>query len=275
LYDITGFSSNDVYAVGRGPQGILDGIMLHYDGSSWNKVPNTPSVIGVYGGHYQAIWGTGPSDIYILGYNGDETDANKRQNVVFHWNGVNWTDLNLPSVLPRTWPSDIWGYGNELWVIGGIIEDNYDARGVLYHFDGNAWTVTQPLEFDGPSGSIRTIDGVDACHMIICGNRMDNGMSKGVVVRWDGITWNPFTSSEVNCLAATTSGPHNTLLLTSSTDNSGMVGLSDGMDGFAISSTSAINASAPRSTFRIPNTATHFLAGDGFPSPKISHADCQ
>ncbi|MBI4139021.1 hypothetical protein HY479_02615 [Candidatus Uhrbacteria bacterium] len=275
LYDITGFASNNVYAVGRGSTGVYDGILFHYNGTTWSKVAGTPSVSGIYGGHYQAIWGTGSNNLYILGYNGDENDANKKQNVVFHWNGSAWTDMALPSVMPRTWPADIWGYGNELWVVGVVFDASDNGDGVLYHFDGSVWTVSQPSEFAGPTGAIQSVHGTDACHVVLCGYRDDSGTFKGSVLRWDGTAWNPFTKSATVCYSAVTSGPHATMFLAPGANNNGVVGLSDGMDGFTLGNSPAISTSAPRSMFRLQGTNTHYLVGDGSGDVKISHADCQ
>ncbi|MBU1907966.1 hypothetical protein KKF59_02425 [Patescibacteria group bacterium] len=276
LYEITGFAPNDVFAVGRGPQGILDGILLHYDGSSWAKVPNTPSVIGIYGGHYQAIWGTGSSNLYILGYNGDETDANNRQNVVFHWNGASWIDMKLPIVLPRTWPADIWGYGNELWVVGWTLEANNDSQGLLYHYDGNAWTMDKPADVGLPSGGLISVHGTDACHVVAVGSKKDSGVFKTVVMRYDGTIWSSqLVGTDEAGAAVWTGGPHATLVL--SADEAAYVGkirLADGKDAYP-ASLSTFGTSAPRNVFRIANSKTHYLVGDGSGGVKISHADCQ
>ncbi|MBU1034172.1 hypothetical protein KKD42_00035, partial [Patescibacteria group bacterium] len=54
----------------------------------------------------------------------------------------------------------------------------------------------------------------------------------------------------------------------------GKIRLADGKDAYP-ASLSTFGTSAPRNVFRIANSKTHYLVGDGSGGVKISHADCQ
>ncbi len=148
---VWGAGPDDVYAVGN------DGIVVHYDGESWTQMETDTSelMVDVWGTgsenvyalsrraiyHYDGegwtehhrflgpeernsgntIWGLGPERIWmmfpLLRFDGDEWVEHDRV-----WAGEDWGGL----------PRDIWGTGpDNLYVIG--------ARGIIRHYDGNAW----------------------------------------------------------------------------------------------------------------------------------------
>ncbi len=103
LNGVWGSSESDVYAVGsaRGkPSEVNRGIVLHYDGSTWNLM-DTGAVSGL-----NAIWGTSASDVFAVG------DAG----TILHYDGKGWSrmvggicvDLN-----------DVWGHSGTVYTVGG------------------------------------------------------------------------------------------------------------------------------------------------------------
>lgn len=95
LSDIYGFSSDNIWAVGRRSHllgfdsthhGIYgdSSLIIHYDGSEWNKV-NTKG-----GNILEDVWGSSPDDIWFVGLNG----------TLFHWDGVSVEKDSLPMYIP-------------------------------------------------------------------------------------------------------------------------------------------------------------------------------
>jgi len=70
--DIWADSAGSVWAVGDVPdEEDPDGRIWHFDGTQWmqdDKIWNSPN----------AIWGTGPQDIYVVGFGGDSTEILQR-----------------------------------------------------------------------------------------------------------------------------------------------------------------------------------------------------
>jgi hypothetical protein len=117
LYGIWGESDADMYAVGvsNGNEGII----IHYDGSSWEQVGPTCSPQAVLGN----VWGTSGSDVYAIGtgyyYFTPYT-------CLVHFDGKAWSiaESNLGF-------NGVWGLSPDDWFAAGL--------GVS-HFDGSGWS---------------------------------------------------------------------------------------------------------------------------------------
>jgi hypothetical protein len=132
------------------------GVVMIYDGSTWQRTA-TP-----HANDFEAVWGKSPTDLYAAGW----------PKSFFHWDGANWTDLS-PGGPGRFFFA--WGTGNDVY-FGGPDVYRYDgtqvttvidgpdyfydvwqaasdrayivgcvgpadcSSGVLYSFDGAAWT---------------------------------------------------------------------------------------------------------------------------------------
>lgn len=80
LYDLSGTADDDVWAVGAG------GTALHFDGSSWTRIPIATSA------DLRGVAARSPNDVWAVGFTSGGGSAPN----VFHWDGVEW--------------------GNEVWV---------------------------------------------------------------------------------------------------------------------------------------------------------------
>lgn len=173
LLSISGSGPRDVYAVGADPEDGRGPLVLHYDGGGWQRLDSgatgglwwiatapiggdfymcgdaglilqydppsglftrhtTPGTQRLFG-----IWGMAPDDLWAVG--GDEI-APDTGGVIWHFDGAQWTALDLSAVRPNGVPQlfKVWGRAaDDVWAVG--------FRGVVLHFDGDAWTeVTTP-----------------------------------------------------------------------------------------------------------------------------------
>lgn len=82
-------------------------------------------------GVLQAVWGTGPSDVWAVAQTGNE----RPRGAILHWDGLRW------SVSPGTedaWLFGVWGSGpRDVWVTGV----RQGSIGQIFHFDGSAWSL--------------------------------------------------------------------------------------------------------------------------------------
>jgi len=115
VYNIWGFSTNDVWA-------ITNSYVMHFDGSSWSIVPG-PTFTG--GAVFFTLWGSSSNDLRI-GARGATTGR------ISHFDGVSWTEETLPAnglysidTMAGSGPNDIWAtsYGED----------------TLLHWDGTSW----------------------------------------------------------------------------------------------------------------------------------------
>jgi hypothetical protein len=114
------------------------GTVLHYDGSDWTNAYVAPddSMTG--------IWGSGPSNIFTVGQNGD----------IARFDGSSWTTADVDP------PSGATGYH----AVFGIAADNVYAvgnGGLVEHFNGSTWsfvTRTGTGNLRGVWGGVTTHD---------------------------------------------------------------------------------------------------------------------
>jgi hypothetical protein len=142
LLDIWGRNENDIYAVGgnRSLGSGTGGIIIHYDGNSWEKIehgiPDLPNLNGVRG--------TGSGHLYVAG--GDRMYRPMTRvwsgtgGIILHYNGENWDiwsggdDWNLYS---------IWGNEEDLYAAGAYTQyysgDSPITYGKLFRLNGETW----------------------------------------------------------------------------------------------------------------------------------------
>jgi hypothetical protein len=115
-------SASEAWAVG------YDAAVVHWDGSTWSpatSVPTPPAGCVSDATTWMAVWGSGPSDVWIVGL----CQAPKLFGAAIHWDGSQWTPFTLPEGFGA-----IWGTGpNDAWAIGSDTGD-------LFQWDGQSWT---------------------------------------------------------------------------------------------------------------------------------------
>jgi hypothetical protein len=134
FYGLWGYGPHDVFAVGgpvEGSPSCVDppatpqaGLVSHWDGSSWSMP------VRVTNNCLSAIWGSGPSDMFVVGAAG----------AIFRWDGKSWSAMSSGSTDVL---SSVWGSGpSDVYAVG--------AAGTIVHFDGTRWSAmdsgtTDPL----------------------------------------------------------------------------------------------------------------------------------
>lgn len=205
LLSVTGRSSSDVYAVGADPETDDFGpLVLHYDGQRWRRlasgaqgdlwwITNEP----IDGAYYLAgeqglvlrydldskqftrlvtpggktlfgIWGTSAANIYAVG---GESDNESGGGVIWHFDGVTWSAVDLSPLLPGGVPTlfKVWGRSaSDVYVVG--------LQGVALHYDGQQWRL---IETAAPR-PLFTVHG-DADRVMATG-----GFAEGVIFELQG-----------------------------------------------------------------------------------------
>jgi hypothetical protein len=144
-----GSSASDVYAVGLGT-------VLHYDGARWSYVDTSPGQVT------SAIWGNGPSDVWIGGA-GDDPGS-----TLVHFDGTRWSSISPAFINVQA----LWGSGpTDVWA--------GSAYGMVLHYDGQQWSVL-PSAGTYPTASLWGSGPSDLWSAT--GNA-------GVMTHYDGHTW--------------------------------------------------------------------------------------
>ncbi len=162
LFGVWGSGPNDVWMVGgsaidrTGPQGIL----LHYDGTSIEKVTLTGSASTAADNTLFKVWGNGPGDAMVVGTEG----------TALVYDGTAWRAVDTMST---TRLLTVHGRGDEKFAVGGF------GNGVVLRWDGFAWRNIASETMPGINGVFAVPGGTDVW---VCG-------VGGFLARWDGATW--------------------------------------------------------------------------------------
>jgi len=205
ILSIAGTAANDVYAVGADPDSDdLGPYVLHYNGTNWRRINSGLSgdlwwisvdaidgafyVCGEGGliakltlatGAFEAfttsgaetiygIWGSSATNLWAVGGDVDDPDTS---GVIWHFDGANWTAVDVTSISANGIPIlyKVWGRSaSEVYAVGRL--------GYVLRFDGTNWT--KPT-----SGTTRTIFTVHGNSSLTVGT---GGAIDGVIVEKNG-----------------------------------------------------------------------------------------
>jgi hypothetical protein len=203
LLNVGGPAPDDLYAVGGSPEG--DGVMMHFDGSTWSPVtlpggtpllnwvhafgPNDIFSVGNggtvirYDGtswttidsgvdrNLWGVWGASPDDVWAVGGNGMEDG----QATIIRFDGSTWSPVTMPTLeRPRVFAwFKVWGTSaSDVWIVG--------QRGAVVHWDGSA--LTEHLV--GADQDLISLWGTGPDNVVAIGGR-----GNGIVAAWDGTSW--------------------------------------------------------------------------------------
>jgi hypothetical protein len=169
LLSVSGTGPKDIYAVGADPKDGGGPLVLHYDGTGWDRLGTGASGdlwwIGVapignafylcgdgglilrydLGSHQfsrdttpgaermYGIWGAAPNDIWAVGADVENPDTG---GVIWHYDGDGWSAVDLGGVRAGGIPQlfKVWGRaGDDVYAVG--------FRGVVLHWNGQRWAV--------------------------------------------------------------------------------------------------------------------------------------
>ncbi|MEI6125555.1 MAG: MopE-related protein [Pseudomonadota bacterium] len=153
LRTIWGVSSNRVFAIGD------YGTILHYDGSTWSKMPSgiDQNIFGV--------WGASGSNVFAV------ADSGK----IIHFDGSAWSSMTSPV---STRLRDAWGTSaTDVFAVG--------ENGVIIHYNGSAWsTMTSPTTL-----TLQGVWGSSSINVFAVGGPSGSGSGNGIILKYDGVAW--------------------------------------------------------------------------------------
>jgi len=140
LFDISGISSTDIWAIGTVFAVGHPAITIHFDGQQWTRVPAPAAgLVSVAAISAKNVWAVGTLE--------------SGGAVIEHWNGRAWKIVpsvptalgSFPSGISAISPTDIWAVGCDQC---GDFSNGRPA--LVEHWDGTNWTiVTTPSETFG------------------------------------------------------------------------------------------------------------------------------
>lgn len=138
MEDAVAIASNDMWAVGDyNNTGVGDytfhGMTYHYDGGSWNQVPNPTQSID--SSHLNAVAAIATDDVWAAGNTPDGP-------LFMHWDGSSWTIVPGPPGVTGTIQDLAAIASDDVWAVDSPWQ--VPVIGKYYHWDGTAWSVVEP-----------------------------------------------------------------------------------------------------------------------------------
>jgi hypothetical protein len=131
LMSVSGTAADDVWAVGADARDGSGALVLHYDGTRWQRM-STGVEADLWWVHVLA-----PDSIWMGGAKG----------TIVHYDGETFTRHETPG---SGTVYGVWGASaDDLWAVGGVPEE---TPGFAWRYDGSAWTDVSADLPDGKSG---------------------------------------------------------------------------------------------------------------------------
>lgn len=170
-------------------------LVMRWRGGAWDYVdtvalrPSTVYPFAARGGSLQEVAALGPDDIWAVGQAAGYGDGGATSApLAVHWDGSNWAEVEIPRIANRhhelsgvaaVSSDDVWAVGDYRNVAGAF-------RGVVYHWDGAAWShVPSPIEALPDSG-LEDVVATGPNDAWALGSASGVGV---ILMHWDGAMW--------------------------------------------------------------------------------------
>jgi hypothetical protein len=144
LRDAVLLASDDIWAVGQyrivgaGTPGY-HAATYHWDGSSWNYVPNPAEPLCCQSTDLNTVAGVAPDDVWAAGSWGLEP-------LFMHWDGASWSIVPGPATTGTIYEM-VAIASDDVWAVDRVVETQ--GIGKFYHWDGTTWSIVAGQEIPG------------------------------------------------------------------------------------------------------------------------------
>ena len=174
LFGVSGSGPSDVWAVGIA--GAERGLIDHWDGVSWSKVPFETMKDGIA---FQDVVAIAPDDAWAVGYSLRE--PTRYLPFIQHWDGADWLLVPIPGQNQNIALVGIDASGpDDVWAIGG------SNHPVIYHWDGVTWAMMSQAHFAG-TVRLQGISVVGPDDVWVAG--LIGAGGPPVTAHWNGSQW--------------------------------------------------------------------------------------
>ena len=197
LASVAAAATNDVWAVGSSfSTSASQGLIEHWDGSSWKVVPNANPGGNFYG--LNGVAAVSTNDIWAVGYSRATASA-PIQTLIEHWNGIAWSITPSPS--RSTNISELFGVtaisSGNIWAVGYSGDQNtVTYQTLVEHWDGLQWQIVSSPN-SGVTTRLSSVSSASANDIWAVGwaKRTTRSGIYPVTEHWDGSSWSLVANS--------------------------------------------------------------------------------
>ena len=153
----------------------------------------------VFGTRAHDVWGTSPSDVFVVGNSTDSSVG-----VIDHYDGSGWSTVWESSALAPSLDglalSGVWGSSpTDVFVVG----EGWGSAGrreVILHYDGNSWSLMD----GGTTYGLASVWGSSPSDVFAVGGGWvapEYTEYRGVILHYDGTSWSHMATGEVSGLS--------------------------------------------------------------------------
>ncbi len=193
LEDVSGTSSNDVWAVGASHRAGQPSRTLveHWDGTAWSIV--TSADPGAHGNILQGVAALSPSDVWAVGARQDDF---YQVPMAEHWTGGTWTAYPVPHPAGCTGHSYLTSVtalsARKVWAAGWCGSGGSSPeQGYIVRWNGVRWVLVAGTGDIPLYSELYDIDATSAHNIWAVGYAQPpgSGQVEALAMRWDGSTW--------------------------------------------------------------------------------------
>ena len=202
LTSVATVSARDAWAVGASSGRTT--LILHWNGSTWNRVPSPSPAPGGGASIYYGVAATSAHSAWAVG--SSFTGTGSPRTLIVHWNGTAWR--RVPSPTP-TGGGALFSVAatsaRSAWAVGyaGNPDGSY-TKTLILHWNGAAWRRVPSPACAGGCG-LTSVAAISARSAWAVGATS----TWTLILRWNGTTWtripspNPARNTSLNGVAAT------------------------------------------------------------------------
>lgn len=198
LNAIVAISSTDVWAAGAywlPGRGVQRPLLLHWDGVSWQRVPDDSAGVGFSAQAY-GVTAHGPSDVWLVGATQEQRSA-QPQTFIEHWDGAAWHRVPSPNanVNRNELEAVSASSATDAWAVGSF-DDLSTTKPLSLHWDGQRWRRVLMQHRQRTAVYIHGVSAETPSQVWAVGQKFYTGGNgyRAVAERWDGSLWQTFRS---------------------------------------------------------------------------------
>nr|BBH85832.1 hypothetical protein KTC_05830 [Thermosporothrix sp. COM3] len=199
LSSVVALSENNAWAVGSytTASGQNQPLVLHWDGSSWQRVKSPTPGQGSTGTELNSITAISANNIWAAG---SYFDGTYTRTLVEHWDGKAWQLVQSPNVetaqdSTNKFRSIVARSAKDIWAVGEAAPPIPNSKPMLQHWDGKKWQVV-PYETT-ESGRLLSVTALSKNDVWAIGQTYQ-GPGEPLTLHWDGKQWTRVESPSRN-----------------------------------------------------------------------------
>ncbi|WIG61330.1 MAG: hypothetical protein OJF49_004078 [Ktedonobacterales bacterium] len=206
LEGVAALSDQDVWAVGYVVTASYteQGLIEHYNGTSWNNVPNptpAPLISELLG-----VATISSADAWAVGYYANAGQYN--QPLIEHWDGTSWHTVSSPNIASEgaSFSAVAAVSATDVWAVGNLLNSSTkETQTLIEHWNGTNWSIipspnVSPTSYGDYLTALAVISDNDI--WVAGTNTTISNADQTLLMHWNGSAWSIVPSPNADSSSA-------------------------------------------------------------------------